>query len=559
MAINVSQAFKRTSKNPIDETFALTKAQMLTVNDNLMPDYYFTVCQDDGCFYLYDKSATASQTTGKFAKFEGGTDSLAFGYLNATNGKFYKESTYTTEIAGNTGKLYITLDTNYIYRYDVTNGFIQVGGSSVGGTVEGYLNPTNGKFYEESTYTTEITGEAGKLYVTLDTDKTYRYDSTNGFVEVGGGSASSSFVKGYYYNGGFYEEQAHTTPITGEQDKIYLDIPNEKCYEYDGTNFNRIDDEEIKRSVLPTADASNLGAIYLYTGSTTGSYTHGYFYECVSDGAVSPTYSWSAITQDAKNNVVDAYYNPTDGLFYEEQAYTTAITGEADVIYQDIPTSNQYRWDGSAFVQTNTRSRELTQAQYDALTTAEKNNGTTYFITDGDSQAGHTILDDGVAMTDRPALNFTDFDMSDNSTDEETDVKPHRLTSAELDEIVLPVAHEYEGEVIDLRGNEIKVGTVIASDGTKKTLWQKTVDCGELPNATRKTVTHDVQNIGDVISVDAVAKNNTSGVYMPLPRMAINDPIDFFVKTDAIVITTITDYSSYTKTFVTIRYTKTAS
>lgn len=405
MAINVSQAFKRTSKNPIDETFALTKAQMLTVNDNLMPDYYFTVCQDDGCFYLYDKTATASLTTGKFTKFEGGTDNLVFGYLNSTNGKFYKESTYTTEIAGDTSKLYITLDTNYLYRYD--NGFVQIGGSSVGGTVEGYLNPTNGKFYADSAYTTEITGEAGKLYVTLDTDKTYRYDSTNGFVLVGGGDGetiqydtmptasstlvgtivqyvgsttatytkgywyecvldgatykwqniqvqeggtggSNNFVKGYYYNGGFYEEQAHTTPITGERDKIYLDIPNEKCYEYDGANFNRVDDEEIKRSALPTADASNLGAIYLYTGSTTGSYTHGYFYECVSDGAVSPTYSWSVINGGASSlsqltdvnltNLQDGQilkYNGTSGKFEN-----TEDAGGQTIQYETLPTAS---------------------------------------------------------------------------------------------------------------------------------------------------------------------------------------------------------------------------
>lgn len=72
MAIKVSQAFQRTSANPVDETMALTKAQMLTVNDNLMPDYYFTICQDDGQIYLYDKTATPSATTGKFTKFEGG-------------------------------------------------------------------------------------------------------------------------------------------------------------------------------------------------------------------------------------------------------------------------------------------------------------------------------------------------------------------------------------------------------------------------------------------------------------------------------------------------------
>lgn len=75
MSIKVSQAFERTSSNPIDATMALTKAQMLTINDNLMPDKYLTVCQDDGDIYLYDKTATPSAETGKFTKFEGGGSS----------------------------------------------------------------------------------------------------------------------------------------------------------------------------------------------------------------------------------------------------------------------------------------------------------------------------------------------------------------------------------------------------------------------------------------------------------------------------------------------------
>lgn len=73
MSIKVSQTFERTSAQPIDASLTLTKAQMVATNDNLMPDYYFTICQDDGKIYLYDKSATASPTTGKFTEFSGGS------------------------------------------------------------------------------------------------------------------------------------------------------------------------------------------------------------------------------------------------------------------------------------------------------------------------------------------------------------------------------------------------------------------------------------------------------------------------------------------------------
>ena len=74
MAINISQAFHRTSAAAIDDTLTLTKAEMLTVNDNLMPAKYLTVCQDDGLIYLYDKEATPDVETGKFSVFKSGGD-----------------------------------------------------------------------------------------------------------------------------------------------------------------------------------------------------------------------------------------------------------------------------------------------------------------------------------------------------------------------------------------------------------------------------------------------------------------------------------------------------
>lgn len=47
--------------------------------------------------------------------------------------------------------------------------------SYVDDVLEGYLNATDGKFYKENSYTTEIPAEAGKIYVDLATEKTYRW------------------------------------------------------------------------------------------------------------------------------------------------------------------------------------------------------------------------------------------------------------------------------------------------------------------------------------------------------------------------------------------------
>ena len=75
MALKVGQAFQRVSANPIDESFVLTKSQMLSVNDSLMPSVYFTVCEDDKKFYIYKKDATPNAETGKFFVYAGGDGS----------------------------------------------------------------------------------------------------------------------------------------------------------------------------------------------------------------------------------------------------------------------------------------------------------------------------------------------------------------------------------------------------------------------------------------------------------------------------------------------------
>lgn len=53
-------------------------------------------------------------------------------------------------------------------------------------------------------------------------------------------------------------------------------------------------ENEVTKAVdtMPTASADLVGTIVQYVGTTTANYTNGYFYKCVSDGAVTPTYSW---------------------------------------------------------------------------------------------------------------------------------------------------------------------------------------------------------------------------------------------------------------------------
>ena len=69
MAIPVNTGFNVGAPISIDQRLVLTKSEMLNIDDNIMPDYYFAVCKDDGAFYIYDKNldiSKISEVTGKF-------------------------------------------------------------------------------------------------------------------------------------------------------------------------------------------------------------------------------------------------------------------------------------------------------------------------------------------------------------------------------------------------------------------------------------------------------------------------------------------------------------
>lgn len=77
--------------------------------------------------------------------------------------------------------------------------------SYVDDVIEGYYS--GGKFYKEAAHTTEITGEAGKIFVDLTTNKTYRWGGT-AFAEI-----SASLALG----------ETSTTAYRGDRGKIAYD------------------------------------------------------------------------------------------------------------------------------------------------------------------------------------------------------------------------------------------------------------------------------------------------------------------------------------------------
>ncbi len=302
MAINVSQAFHRTSANPIDETLALTKAQMVATNDNLMPPKYLTVCQDDGYIYLYDKSNSADVQTGKFRKFEGGG-----GGGGGTAGSVYTGTLLATGWNSTTLQQTLTF-TDYSADYH--------------GVVGVPADATSAQLDEYRDCVIRTVSQSGAT-VTFECET---IPTVNLPVEIycgGGGSAE--------FPSGGTTGQALVKKSNADNDVEWGDVG-----------------QTIQVDTMPTASASLLGKIYQFVGTTAGAYTNGRFYECVSDGAGTPTYSWvEKVVSKSKS-----------------------------------------------------------------------------------------VKDNGTVVTDREVLNFTDFDITDDSTNEETDVKAHRLTASEMADIM---------------------------------------------------------------------------------------------------------------------------
>ena len=100
------------------------------------------------------------------------------------------------------------------------------------------------------------------------------------------------------------------------------------------------------------------------------------------------------------------------------------------------------------------------------------------------------------------------------------------------------------------------VGTWI--DGSP--LYQKTVSCGALPNATTKNVAHGISNLSHVINIFGWTESTSLGIKSPLPYVApgsINNlNVCVNIQGSNIFIQDEGDLSSFTTTYITIQYTK---
>lgn len=128
-----------------------------------------------------------------------------------------------------------------------------------GGSIEGYYNTTDGKFYEESTYETEITGATGKIYVDLTSNSMYRWDGSQ-YVSISSSGIeviSAEELARMWKDNGFLTMSVEGSPV--DFDTTYtVDLYGEDFIV--NTNSGNI--------TVSSSDSNVLTASYLTSGET---------------------------------------------------------------------------------------------------------------------------------------------------------------------------------------------------------------------------------------------------------------------------------------------------
>lgn len=107
------------------------------------------------------------------------------------------------------------------------------------------------------------------------------------------------------------------------------------------------------------------------------------------------------------------------------------------------------------------------------------------------------------------------------------------------------------GDIYSLEERRIGVWT----DG--KPLYQKTIDCGALPNNTSKTVAHGISNIEHIVNAFGMGMNATAHLIIPFVTTESGRyQVGLEVSTTSVSIYTDTDRSALNG-YITIQYTKT--
>lgn len=375
MGIQVADNFSLKSKKPLDERLVFdTVASMTSASADILYDGCRSYVKANKVFYVYDSSNTVDVELGKWREDNtGSSESVVDGYYNETDGKFYEEDTYQTEITGESNKIYISLDTSKSYYYE-NSIFVLLSG---GGSEEVHIGdtaPTDGE---------DIWIDTDEEYITeIPFDIITHKPSIEGHTLQGNKTASDL---------GLAKTSDVVSNVEDMDDVEITSIEDGQILKYNSTSqkWENADDEGGAvdsvngQTGIVVLDAEDVGALPDDTSipSATSDLTNdsGFIDKSVNDldnyttttdmnTALSGKVNTSSVgvasgvaELDANgkvpssqlpsyvDDVVEGYYKESDGKFYEESTYETEIVGEADKIYISIDTNIQYRWSGNGY------------------------------------------------------------------------------------------------------------------------------------------------------------------------------------------------------------------
>lgn len=214
---------------------------------------------------------------------------------------------------------------------------------------------------------------------------------------------------------------------------------------------------------MPSPSSAELGKVYQFIGAT-GTYTHGYFYECVSDGETPPTYSWEQTNVQPSNALASqvSYDNTTSGLTADDvqEAIDEVAAGLGSAAGKDYtdsvrPNSHELVESGSVYSAINnalssiyTPRGTLACAELTASLLIEDNVGNVYEMSDSGitsslfiNGVGETInVGDNVGIIKAGANTYM-FNLMGNAFDL-TDYQKKELTNAVAGETTVEGALE---------------------------------------------------------------------------------------------------------------------
>lgn len=247
--ISISDSGEISVTNPVPNglrlyTYSISdKTKTQIENDDTFKDLCYIIANSfsDCILYLYNGGLSGKidnsvkNIIGAYHKTSctiGSDNSITAIFTQMNNSASFSSTGNQVEIGGcnlSTIQIVVTVETEATLTSDVTINT----GSDIN-----YSVPTSN---ELTNYVTKSEKGSADGIATLDSNGKVPSSQLPSYVD--------DIIEGYYYNGQFYTDSAHTKLITPETGKIYVDLNTNKTYRWSGTTYVEISQSTIHKFI----------------------------------------------------------------------------------------------------------------------------------------------------------------------------------------------------------------------------------------------------------------------------------------------------------------------